>query len=254
MNKILVIYNNPWIFAQTLSVLEELWVNDYDVLINEKYHNTKEQVAHSRSWLKEHINKDTISIDNINDNYDVVIRPTPSDNDWLELLYNKLPNAKYIFIEEWVWFYTTDLNILEWDSYFKNWEVYLTYPEIVKWAKKLNNKRVTEIVKHRYKKELENLPLEIKTIIYTEPIVFDEHDKSYIDKINRIIKEYPKPLLLKRHFRDDTKYQYCEGVFECFNQIPWQLFFELYPETKLVFTWDTTLELYIHDKSRIIKI
>ena len=36
--------------------------------INEKYHNTKEQVIHSKSWLKEHINKDTISIDNIIDN------------------------------------------------------------------------------------------------------------------------------------------------------------------------------------------
>ena len=253
MNKILVIYNNPWIFAQTLSVLEGLWENDYDILINEKYHNTKEQVSHSRNWLKEHVNKGTISLDNIN-NYDVVIRPTPAEDDWLEVLYKKLPNAKYIYIEEWVWFYTTDLNVLEWDSYFKNWEVYLTYPEIVKWAKKLNNKRVTEIVKNRYKKELENLPEEIKTIIYTEPIVFDKHDKSYIDKITKLIKEYPKPSLLKRHFRDDTKYQYWEGVFECFNQIPWQLFFELYPQAKLVFTWDTTLELYIYDKSRIIKI
>ena len=253
MNKTLVIYNNPWIFAQTLSILEELWVKEYDILINEKYQNTKEQVIQSRNWIKEYINKGTIDLDNIN-NYDIVIRPTPTDNDWLELLYDQIPNAKYIYIEEWVWFYTTDLNILQWDSYFKNWKVYLTYPEIVKWAKKLNNKRVTDIAKQRYEKELENLPLEIKTIIYTEPIVFDEHDKSYINKINKLIKEFPKPLLLKRHFRDDTKYQYWEGVFECFNQIPWQLFFELYHQAKLVFTWDTTLELYIHDKSRIIKI
>ncbi|MBQ9553662.1 hypothetical protein IJU97_01510 [bacterium] len=48
MNKALVIYNNPWIFAQSISVLEEYKISDYDVLINEKYHNTKKQVEHSK--------------------------------------------------------------------------------------------------------------------------------------------------------------------------------------------------------------
>ena len=50
----------------------------------------------------------------------------------------------------------------------------------------------------------------IKTIIFTEPITFDEHDKSYKDKISKLIEDYQKPLLLKKHFRDDTKYQYGE--------------------------------------------
>ena len=257
MNKILVIYNNPWIFAQSLSVLEELGATEYDILINEKYHNTMKQVEHSKSWLLEYVGKQTTDIDNIKYDYDIIIRPTPSKDDGLWFIYEKYPKAHYIYIEEWMWFYTTDLKekwILETDKYFNQWDVYLTYPDKMKWAKGLNSKRVFEIVKDWYKKDLEHLPKDIKTIIFTEPIVFDEHDKTYKDKITKLTDMYLKPILIKRHFRDDTKYQYCEGVYECFNQIPWQLFFDLYPQSKLVFTGNTTLELYIHDKTRIIKI
>ena len=252
MKKILVIYNNPWIFAQTLSVLDEIWDNDYDILINEKYHNTKNQISHSKTWLLEYVHKESIRLEDTK-NYDIIIRPTPAKDDWLDIIYKKFPTANYIYIEEWMWFYVSDLQDLSWDTYFNNWEVYLTAPEKLKWAKKINNKKVLSIVKWRYKKELKDLPKEIKTIIFTEPITFDEHDKSYKDKISKLIEDYQKPLLLKKHFRDDTKYQYGEWVYECLNQIPWQLFFELYPHAKIIFTWITTLELYIHDKSRIIK-
>jgi hypothetical protein len=83
MNKILVIYNNPWIFAQSLSVLEELGATEYDILINEKYHNTMKQVEHSKSWLLEYVGKQTTDIDNIKYDYDIIIRPTPSKDDGL---------------------------------------------------------------------------------------------------------------------------------------------------------------------------
>ena len=253
MNRILVVYNNQRIFAQTLSVIEELWENEYDILINKKYHNTESQISNSKKWIFEHINKEPInSIDN-NSNYEIVIRPTPLDEDWLWIIYEKIPNAKYIYIEEWMWFYTKALKKSEFDDYFKKWVVYLTYPEKLKWAKKLNNKRIFEIVKQWYRKELESLPQEIKTIIFTEPILFDENDNSYKDKINKLIEDYPKPLLIKKHFRDDTEYNYLDDVYECLKQIPWQLLFDLYPQAKLIFTWNTTLELYIQDKTRIIK-
>ena len=253
MNKILVIYNNPWIFAQTLSVIEELWEKDYDILINEKYHNTKTQISNSKARIFEHTKKETIDWIT-NANYDIVIRPTPLEDDWLELIYEKLPNAKYIYIEEWMWFYTRLLKNFDFDPYFKNWVVYLTYPEKYPWSKKFNTKRVFEIVKEWYKSELKSLPQDVKTILFTEPVVFDEHDSSYKEKINNAIESYPKPLLIKKHFRDDTKYVTWDDVCECLKQIPWQLLFDLYPQAKLIFTWNTTLELYIQDKTRILKI
>ena len=257
MNKALVIYNNPWIFAQSISVLEEYKISDYDVLINEKYHNTKKQVEHSKWWLLEYVDKQITDINNLKYEYNIIIRPTPIKDDWLWFIYKKYPKAHYIYIEEWMWFYISELKdwkLSQYDKYFNQWEVYLTYPNKLKWSKSLNNKRVFEIVKERYKKDLEHLPKDIKTIIFTEPIVFDENDKTYKDKVTKLTNKYPKPILIKRHFRDDTKYQYWEGVYECFNKIPWQLFFNLYPQSKLIFTGNTTLELYIHDKTRIIKI
>ena len=254
MNKILVVYNNPWVFAQTLSVIGEIWEKDYDILINEKYHNTDLQISDSKEWIFEHTNKEPITSIDDNSDYEIVIRPTPSDDDWLEIIYEKLPNAKYIYIEEWMWFYARSLEDLEFDSYFKKWVVYLTYPEKLLWAKKLNNERIFEIVKQWYSNELDSLPKDVRTIIFTEPIVFDENDSSYKDKINKLIEDYPKPLLIKKHFRDDTEYNYWDDVYECLKQIPWQILFDLYPNAKLIFTWSTTLELFIQDKTRIIKV
>ena len=54
MNKTLIIYNNPWIFAQSLSILDNYAITDYDILMNEKYHNTTEQIEKSKNWLSEY--------------------------------------------------------------------------------------------------------------------------------------------------------------------------------------------------------
>lgn len=257
MNKSLIVYNNPRIFAQSLSVLDENNIDSYDILINEIYHNTAEQVQRSREWIKEHVWVSPLSLDELDKNYDYVIRPTPVENDWLPYLYDLFPDAKYIYIEEWMWFYTSESykkDVTLWDSHFMNWKVYLTYFDKVKWALKYDNSKVFSIAKQWYKTEIEELPEGIKTILFTEPYIQDEHDMTYKDKVEKAIENSQKPLLLKRHFRDDTAYEYWEWVFEFSNKIPGQLFFWIYPDAKIILTWKTTLELYIPDKSKIIKI
>ena len=257
MNKTLIIYNNPRIFAQSLSILDNYAITDYDILMNEKYHNTSEQIEKSKNWLSEYCWKTATEKEKLEQGYEYIIRPTPVENDGLWYLYDKFPASKYLYIEEWMWFYTLSLaneKFLSSDKYFMAWDVYLTYPEKFQWAKNFDEDKIYSIVKWWYHKELQSLPADVKTILYTEPKVFDEKDVAYKDKIEQIIKDYPKPLLLKKHFRDDVDYVFWEGVYECPKQVPWQLLFGIYPQAKLIFTWNTTLELYINDKTRIIKI
>lgn len=245
--KALVIYNNPRILAQSLFALKELWVKDFDIVINKKYPNNKKQLDSSKERLQTHTKYNILSQDEIKNNYEYIIRPTPIKNDGLSFLYKKFSSSKFIFIEEGMSFYSEfDKNSLE-DTekiIFLKSDVFLSHPERVGFWKKIEISFVNNQLKERFLKEIEMLPKEISSVVFTEPNCHDNHDKQYKKRIENLLNSIDAPILLKKHPRDDTKYITESTLFECENAFSWQLLFNIFPKAKFIFTSPSTLELY----------
>jgi hypothetical protein len=103
-------------------------------VINKKYPNNKKQLDSSEERLQTHTKYNILSQDEIKNNYEYIIRPTPINNDGLSFLYKKFSSSKFIFIEEGMSFYSEfDKNSLE-DTekiIFLKSDVFLSHPERV---------------------------------------------------------------------------------------------------------------------------
>ncbi len=247
--KNLVIYNNPWIYILTLSVLKELNIDNFDILINPYYYNNKEQMFSAHCFLKLHTDRKIFFIDEIDfDEYSKVFVAFPFiDKDFI--LSKKIKDKELFLIEEGSSSYMNFMDKISSfeKELFNKGKFYVTKSEKIDGSFQINLKEVCSIGKRFFFFDLKKLPEEIDYVIFTEPMEF-EGDKTYSEKISEYINDLPmnSNILIKRHFRDDSLYKIDnKKAFYAPKDIPGQFLFSLYKDSDFVFTNKSTLELYI---------
>lgn len=241
--KNLVIYNNPYVYLLTLSVLKEEKIEEYDIVLNQFYHNTSKQLLNSNLFLKLHTDKTIYFLEEINFNeYENIFITYPiieKDN----FFTNKIIDKNVFFIEEGASSY-----ILKDKDFhkFKKSTFFVTKPELIPSSKRIDTKNIFTIGNKLFSKEISMLPENIDKIIFTEPMEF-EGDKTYTKKISDYINSFESSsnLLVKRHPRDDSNYNIKNknSIFFSPKEIPGQLLFTIYPNAQFIFTNFSTLEI-----------
>lgn len=245
--KNLVIYNNSWIYILTLTVLKELGIDDFDILINPYYYNNKSQMFSTNCFLKLHTDKKILFIDEIDfDKYSKVFVAFPFiDKD--SNLSKNIKDKELFLIEEGTSSYmdfSSSLSSLE-KKLFNKGKFYVTKSEKIKGSIQINLKEICSIGRKFFFFDLNKLPKSTNYIIFTEPMEF-EGDMNYPKKVSEFINNLPagSKILIKRHPRDDSVYKFeNKKVFYAPKDVPGQFLFSLYKDSVFVFTNYSIVEL-----------
>ena len=254
--KTLIIYHNPWIYAQELAVCKVLGLLPADICPNPYYAKNNEFIKKITRLTKDIRYRGTDKVLSKDATYDVIVRPTPMPDSAFEELHIKYPNATYIFVEEGMSCYMNTFDQLPLNekekTAIKTGRVYLSNPSFADPFFKERKDSLYSIPMHLVYGDLINIladdmdkmPVYADRVVFTEPYVQDYGDHNYADRLENLLETYSGTTILKCHPRDDCQYHVPDNCFVCNRDIPGQILFTKYPEAEFVYTGTSTISLF----------